>query len=244
MRSRLRPIAAALLTAAAAVGALSACDLGPMKKSEDDATVSRKISAIRIDGDSGAITLHGKPGTTGAELHRTVRYRDDRPDGPTHRVENGVLVLGGCGEDCSVEYEATVPAGIPVSGETSSGSIDLTGVGATHVKSSSGAIELTDIAGPADVESTSGAVTGHDLGTGPVKAKATSGALNLTLASPQDVEAETSSGSLTVTAPGGPYRVTAETSSGSRNISVPQSPSAPHHLDLTTSSGALKVRNG
>ncbi|MFI0740175.1 DUF4097 family beta strand repeat-containing protein [Streptomyces sp. NPDC021100] len=244
MRSRLRPIAAALLTAAAAVGALSACDLGPMKKSEDDATVSRKVSAVRIDGDSGAITLHGKPGTTGAELHRTVHYRDDRPDGPTHRVENGVLVLGGCGEDCSVDYEVTVPAGIPVSGGTSSGSIDLERVGATHVKSSSGAIELTDIAGPLDVESTSGAVKGHDLTSGPVKAKATSGALDLTLASPQDVEAETSSGSLTVTAPDGPYRVTADTDSGSKNISVPQSPSAPHHLNLTTSSGALKVRNG
>ncbi|MBZ4322784.1 DUF4097 family beta strand repeat-containing protein [Streptomyces huiliensis] len=244
MRPRLRPIAAALLTAAAAIGGLSACDLGLKEKFEDDAKVSQRVSAVRIDGNSGSITLHGKPGTTTTEIHRTVRYRDDRPDGPTHRVENGVLVLADCGNDCTVDYEVTVPAGIPVSGKITSGAVDLTSVGAVQVKATSGAVDLSDITGPVDIKATSGSVKARGLKDGPVKVKATSGAVDLALTSPQNVEADLTSGSLTVRAPAGPYRVTTDTDSGSKHISIPQSPSAPHHLDLSTSSGSITVKNG
>ncbi|WP_171167662.1 DUF4097 family beta strand repeat-containing protein [Streptomyces sp. I05A-00742] len=281
-RPRLRLFGVTLLTTGIAVGALSACDgLGPSKTYEDDATVSEKITSVRLEGDSGSITLRGRKDTAKVAMHRTIKYRDDRPDGPTHRVENGVLVLRDCGDSCSVNYTVDLPAGLPVSGEVTSGRLNLTDVGAVHVKATSGGvemrdvtgpvdvkatsgsvvgqglkggpvkarvtsggIEMRDVAGPVDVKATSGSVTGEDLKGGPVRAESSSGRIDLATTSPQDVWADASSGSVTVTVPGGPYRVSVHTGSGGKNISVPQSSSAPHHLDLTTSSGSITVKNG
>ncbi|MFK4111750.1 hypothetical protein [Streptomyces sp. NPDC002176] len=58
-------------------------------------------------------------------MRREVDYRGDKPQGTTHRIENGVLILGGCGNRCSVNYTVDVPAGVPVSGEVSTGSVRL-----------------------------------------------------------------------------------------------------------------------
>ena len=47
-------------------------------------------------------------------MRREVENRGDKPQGATHRIENGVLILGGCGSRCSVNYTVEVPAGVPV----------------------------------------------------------------------------------------------------------------------------------
>ncbi|MGK5639049.1 DUF4097 family beta strand repeat-containing protein [Streptomyces sp. URMC 126] len=281
MRPRLRLLGTALLTAVLGVGTLNACGWGPEERFEDDAKPTEKITSVRLAGDSGSITLRGSKDARQVSVHREVRYRDDKPDGPTFSVEDGVLVLRDCGDECSVNYTVDLPAGLPVTGGVTSGRVTASDMGAMRVQGTSGGFDLRNVTGPVDItatsgsvvmqglkggsvkaratsgdiklrdvtgavdaKATSGAVTGRDLRDGPVKAKATSGSVDLTLAAPQDIEAETTSGTLTVTAPGGPYTVTADTRSGTRHISVPQSPSAPHHLNLSTSSGAIKVRNG
>ncbi|MFF7725555.1 DUF4097 family beta strand repeat-containing protein [Streptomyces sp. NPDC008001] len=212
------------------------------KNFEDDTALSQKITSVRLESGSGAVTLRGKNGATKVDLHRYVEYDGDRPEGATHRVENGVLVLGGCGDDCSVAYTVDLPAGIPVTGETSSGAVTLSRTGAVQVATSSGAIDLNDISGTVAIRSTSGAITGHGLKGGPVKAKSSSGAVELATSSPQDVRVEAESGAVTLTVPDAAYQVTTKSGSGGTDIGVTNDPSGPHRLDLTTSSGAITVK--
>ncbi|MGW2185928.1 DUF4097 family beta strand repeat-containing protein [Streptomyces sp. NPDC001719] len=240
MRAPLR-LLIGVVTAGIAVGGISACDL-VRKNFEDDTTVSEKITSVRLDSGSGAITLRGKESATTVGLHRYVEYGGDRPQGTTHRVDNGVLVLSGCGDDCSVAYTVDLPEGLPVTGETSSGEVKLSRTGPVTVATSSGAIGLTDIHGPVDVRASSGAITGRGLKDGPVKAKSSSGTIDLTMSAPQDVRAEARSGAVTVTTPDGPYHVTARSDSGGKDIAVSDDPSAAHRLDLSTSSGAISVK--
>lgn len=239
MRARLR-LLTAVATTGIALGGLSAC--GMLRDHfDDDTTVTEKITSVRLDSGSGAITLHGKEGATKVDLHRYVEYDGDRP-GQTHHVENGVLVLSGCGNDCSVAYTVDLPAGIPVTGETSSGAVELAHTGPVSVSTSSGAIELDDIKGAVDVRASSGAITGKRLNGGPIKAKTSSGAIDLGASSPEDVKAQASSGAVTVAVPADRYRVTAKSRSGGMEIAIDDDPTGPHHLDVSTSSGAIHVK--
>ncbi|GHG74980.1 DUF4097 family beta strand repeat-containing protein [Streptomyces griseocarneus] len=240
MRARLR-LLTALVTTGIAVGGLSACGMF-RENFEDDTKLSEKITSVRLNSGAGGVTLRGKGGTTEVNLHRYVEYGGDRPEGTTYRVENGVLVLSGCGADCSVAYTVDLPEGIPVTGETSSGAVKLSRTGAVKVTTGSGAIDLDDIGGAVEVRSDSGAITGRELKGGLIKSRTSSGAIDLTAASPQDIQAETDSGAVTLTVPDGRYRVTAKSDSGGKDIAVSDNPSGTHRLDLTTGSGAITVK--
>ncbi|MFC9975688.1 DUF4097 domain-containing protein [Spirillospora sp. NPDC127200] len=230
----------ALAAAAVGVTMLGACELTPESTFEDGADLRQKITAVRLDDiGSGRVTVRG--GAAGASLRRTLKYRDDRPDGPTHRVRDGVLTLTGCGSRCSVDYTVQLPAGIPVSGGTSSGSISLTRVGPVEVTTSSGSIRLDGIAGTVKARTSNGRIEAGDLrGTG-IDVQTSNGAIKLAPATAQNVRAKTSNGEITVTAPAGRYRISTRSSNGDRNITVPNDPSAAHVLDLTTSNGDITV---
>ncbi|MEV4441831.1 DUF4097 family beta strand repeat-containing protein [Streptomyces sp. NPDC049577] len=242
MRTRLR-LLTAVLTAGIAIGGLSACGGLFREHFKDDTTVSQKITSVRLDTGSGAVTLRGGTGAGTVTVHRYVEYGGDRPEGATHRVENGVLVLSGCGADCSVGYTVDLPAGIPVTGATSSGAVTLSGTGAVKVTTGSGAIDLDGIRGPVDVRAGSGAITGHGLGAGPVAARTGSGAVDLTVSSPQDVRAEAGSGAVTLIVPEAKYRLTAKTDNGGKDIAVDNDSSGTHRIDVSTGSGAITVRH-
>ncbi|MEE4423757.1 hypothetical protein [Streptomyces bugieae] len=127
-RTRLprRTLAAA---AAAVVGVcgIAACGLLPGKTFEDDAVVSKRITAVRLDTHSGGVTVRGGKNGDAVSLHRSVEYHGDRPQGATHRVEDGVLVLGGCGDECSVTYTIDLTPARPqhVRAKTSNGSVTV-----------------------------------------------------------------------------------------------------------------------
>ncbi|MFA1546395.1 DUF4097 domain-containing protein [Actinomadura chokoriensis] len=231
----------ALAVAAVSVTALSACDVAFGSTFEDDASLKGKVTSVQLDDiGSGRVTIRG--GASVASLHRSVKYHGDKPAGPTHRIENGVLKLRGCGSRCSVRYTLDLPAGLPVSGNTSSGSIDLSRVGAVNVATSSGSVHLEDVAGPVKARTSNGRIEGSGLKGGGVDAQTSNGKIALTLATPQDVRAKTSNGEVTVTVPAGRYRVTTRTGNGDRKIGVPNDASAPHSLDLTTSNGDITAK--
>lgn len=245
MGKRVRVIGAVAMACIGAWG-ISACGLLPGETFKDDAVVSKKITAIRLDGDSGGLTVHGGPvGGKGGKvsIQRSVTYHGDRPQGATHRVEDGVLVLGDCGDDCTVDYTLEVPAGIPVSGETSNGSVSLSKVGAVNVTTSSGAIELDGVSGAVDVRTSNGRITGRGLSGRHIGAETSNGDIDLTPATAQNVRAKTSNGSVTVKVPKGPYRISAETSSGSKDIDVAGDPAARYRLDLITSNGDITAKS-
>lgn len=232
----------AVMTVCLAVSGLGACGLGPRHTVEDQAALGEEISAVRLDSDSGGVTVHGRPGTSGATLARSIESPSESTPGPTHRVEGGTLVLSGCGQYCSVNYTVTVPPGLPVSGGTSTGAVTVNGVGSVDVGTSSGAVTLDGVAGPTRVETTNGAVRGTGIEGDSAEVRTSNGEIDLTLQAPQDVRAETGNGRITLTVPAGSYRVGTHTSNGDQQIAVPDDPSGVHGLDLRTSNGAITVR--
>ncbi|MFI6519802.1 DUF4097 family beta strand repeat-containing protein [Spirillospora sp. NPDC050679] len=230
----------ALAAAAVGVAMLSACEVTPKSTFEDGADLRQKITAVRLDGiGSGRVTVRG--GAAEASLRRTLRYRDDRPDGPTHRVRDGVLTLSGCGSGCSVDYTVQLPAGVPVSGGTSSGSISLTRVGPVEVTTNSGSIRLDGVAGTVKARTSNGRIEAAGLkGTG-IDVQTSNGEIKLAPATAQSVRAKTSNGDITVTSPAGRYKISTRTGSGDKDITVPNDPSAAHLLDLTTGNGDITV---
>ncbi|MFE7316702.1 DUF4097 family beta strand repeat-containing protein [Streptomyces sp. NPDC057555] len=241
MRRSVRFTGAAAL-AGAGVLALGACGLVVGETFSDDATVSQKITSVRVDTADGGVTLHGGKGGGTAGVHRRVTYHGDRPEGPTHKVEGGTLVLGGCGDGCSVEYTVDLPGIVPVTGGTSNGALSLSKVASVQVTTSNGGIELDGVSGAVDVRTSNGAITGTGLAGRGVTARTTNGGIELTTTTPQNVRAQTSNGALTVTVPDTGYRVSAETSSGAKRIGVHDDPAGRYRLDLTTSSGEITAR--
>lgn len=236
-----RLLCALALTTAGTV-ALAACDVsfasfGPADTYQDEAKLPSGIEAVRIDVRAGSVTV--RAGDAKPYLRRTLRYREDRPDGATHRVEDGVLILGGCGRECAASYTVDVPAGVPVSGGSSSGSLHLHRAGDVNVTTDSGSIRLAGVTGPIRARTSNGRIEGHDLKAGRIDAETSNGAITLVPSVPADVRAETSNGDITVTVTGGPYRVTATTGNGDERVNVPTAPSAPHRLDLTSGNGDI-----
>ncbi|MFG3255655.1 DUF4097 domain-containing protein [Streptomyces sp. NPDC048172] len=221
MRQRFRIMGFVALAAAGAVGT-SACGLLPEEEMEDDTKVSEKIVSVRLDTESGDITLRGEKDAPGVSLHREIEYSGEKP-GASHSVQDGVLTLKGCGEDCEVSYTVDLPAGLPVSGSTSHGDITLRAMGTTDVSTSNGDVKADGL-------------TGRSL-----RAESSNGSLDLSTAVPQDIRVNSSNGDVTVHPAKGPYRVEASTSNGDKTLKVPDEKKAPHLLDLSSSNGDITV---
>lgn len=243
MGKDLRALGAVLLAVAGVIG-LSSCGLLPEERFEDDAEVSKKITSVRVDSDSGGVTLRGRDGSRAdaVSVHREVAYKGDEPEGATHRVEDGTLVLGGCGNRCSVDYTVALPAGLPVEGQTSNGALRLSRVGKVHLSTDNGRVELKDVRGDVEVRTSDGRIKGRGLHGRSIRAKTSNGDIDLSPVTEQRIHAETSNGDISVTAPAGPYRVSAETSNGDKDVTVPRDADDGTPLDLTTSNGDITVK--
>jgi len=242
MRARTRVLGAAVM-AVIGVGGTSACELLPGETYEDDASVSEKITSVRLENGPGGVTVRGKDNLDEVKLHREVEYHGDKPAGPTHEVDGGVLKLGGCGDECEVRYTVDVPAGIPVTGETSSGELNMSKLGKVQVTTGSGGISLNDIAGAVSVRTSNGQIKGRDLKGDGIKAETSNGDVDLAPAEAQDVQVKTSNGGAELAVPAGSYQVAAKSGNGSREIGVENDPSGDHRLTVVTSNGDITVKS-
>ncbi|MCE3552082.1 hypothetical protein LWC33_11495 [Pseudonocardia sp. RS11V-5] len=222
----------------AAVATLAGCGVGVGQTARDGAALDGTVTGIRIDNQAGGVTVVGDGG---ASLERTVTYRGATAPGPSHRMEGGVLVLAGCGDNCGVDYTVHVPAGLPVTGRTRAGSLTLTQVGAVDVATDAGGITLDTVTGPARAWTSNGSITGRTLRDGDVLARTGNGEVRLGLVTPANVRVETQNGDITVTVPQAPYRVSAHTDLGQMSVRVPDVPGADLALDLRTSVGDVVV---
>lgn len=241
MRRHLRLLGAA---AAAGIGVstFGACGLIPGETFEDDAKLPEQVKSVRLAGSSGAVKLRSKQTVTKVSLHRSIEFDGDKPTKRTYDVENGELVLRGCGDDCSVSYTVDLPPRVAVRGSTSSGGISLSGVGKVNVTTDAGAVDLDDVDGSVAVRTTNGRINGRGLKGEGLRAETSNGAIDLILSTPQDVRAKTSNGAVSVTAPDGHYNVSATTSNGRKNIGLRDDPSGDNRLDLSTANGSITVK--
>ena len=238
---------AIVAVAAAATMAMSGCAwLAPPERFSDDATLDEQVQSIEIDRPEGSVTIEGVEGATSIAVSRTVTYRGEREIGETAEVRGDVLVLGGCGRNCSVEYTVELPIGVDVRGSTSNGAITLTAVNEVEVETSNGRIELDDVTGGVEASTSNGRIEGRGLAGDGIAAKTSNGAIELRLAVPQDVEAHTSNGSIDVSVPSaeGSYQVETDTSNGSVDVDIDDVVDGEFLLDLSTSNGSITVTGG
>lgn len=229
-----------VIAAGLGVSALGACGLAP-ETARDTADVPGRITSVQLDNDAGSVTLRGATGTDRVTVRRTVEYRGDKPDGRTYALTGGVLTLRGCGDECAVSYTVDLPAGLPVEGRNTAGTVQLSDVGKVAVTTSAGAIELDGASGPVDVRTSSGRIDGTGLAGGSIIARTSNGAIDLTATKPSDVRAESSNGAISLTVPKDRYRLLADTDNGDKTVGVTNDPSAAHRLDLSTSNGDIDV---
>lgn len=232
--------------------------LGWWNKDTAEATgeVPERMRTVEINNESGDVTITAGD-TDVTRVHQVFRYRWNEPD-DAYRASGDELVLEGCGWGCEVDYEVVVPRGTSVTGELSSGTATLRGVGDVDLQASSGdvavqqvdgrvnleansgEIRVADVAGPVTANANSGNIHGERL-RGAIDLQASSANIQLSLDRAQNVTAQASSGNIELTVPDQPYRVNAETN-GSQQIEVPTDPSAAHTLNLDASSGNVTVR--
>lgn len=228
------------------------------------------VTRVEISSGSGNVQIRHDPGApAGVRQHENRGLTDwlpwnwggEEPEAP--QTDNGVLRLNtDCGWNCSVDYVVNLPNSVPVEGELGSGELSVDGMSSVNADVSSGSvqlhridktirahsgsgdIDLVDVGGNVDVDTSSGEIDGRGLRGAELRARTGSGNLQLTMASPQFVDAETGSGEVELTVPPGPYRVNTSTGSGNEQIDVARDQNAQRRLNLSTGSGDLEVRSG
>lgn len=258
MRTGLAVVGAALLLFMGAV-----LTLGPFGDPEERSTEVTGISRVEISGASGNVQVRYRPGDTGVVHEKVSRNRWWSHDSQVHhRVENGTLVLdANCGWRCQVDYEVTLPAEVPVTGDLGSGDLRVSGMrsvqadvksgsveledisGRVEVRASSGDIRLADVQGDVVVRTGSGEISGSDLRGRQLTAESGSGDVELAVSEAESVRVETGSGDIELTVPPGAYAVKSRTGSGEEEIEVPVDPNARQELLLSTGSGSIRVDN-
>ncbi|MFE0423338.1 DUF4097 family beta strand repeat-containing protein [Streptomyces sp. NPDC058953] len=234
-------VAVAGLVVALVAGA-SGCGLNG-DSFDDNSALSGKITSVLLDDTGADVTVKGTSGTRSLTLERRVEYRDDRPKKPTHRIENGVLVLGGCGRDCSVEYEVEVPEGTPVRGEMSKGTVKLSRVGAVKVTTKSGRIEMNGVKGAVEVKTSKGRITGRNIQGNRITAAAGDGTVHLTVRTPASVTATTDGGRISLRVPKARYQVAVASDGGDKNVDIAHDPRGRHKITLKTKDGDITLRD-
>jgi hypothetical protein len=249
--------AGALTLVAATTAALTGCAgvLGAKMTYND--TVQKKITEIRIDGDSGDVNIK-TAAVDETTITRLVRHSSN-PEA-SYRLDGTVLTIDtDCGHNCSVSYEIKAPAGVAVSGELHSGDVALDGVGATDLQVTSGnvtahntvgAVKLRATSGDVDVFDSKAAVTAQVTSgnvramnaAGPVDIKATSGDVQVKMAVVQPVRAHASSGNVDVIVPPGSYKIVTDTGSGDESVAgLTNDPSSSTLIDARAGSGDVSV---
>jgi Putative adhesin len=255
---------ASIAVAAIALGVVaSGCDIhfgvqDFRKQMAANAQVSAHVTAVNVSSSSGTVKIHAGTGS-GVTIQRTVHYNSGHPH-PSQSVQGGTLTFDNGCDQCTIDYDLTVPASVSVTAHADSGDVNVDGVASADLKTSSGTlradnikgslsahvdsgdIKLETVGGAVDVSTDSGSINGTGLSGTVANAKADSGDIRLDFtAIPTSVTARTSSGGLHVMVPDHPYDITGNSSSGGRHINVTQDPHSTNKLDLTTDSGDLTV---
>ncbi|PWB97010.1 DUF4097 family beta strand repeat-containing protein [Salinibacterium hongtaonis] len=235
-------ILAVVAAAALTITAVSGCVFFPRSTFSDDASIDDRVDSVVIDSDSGTVSITGVEGLDVITVNRVIKHYGN-PPGSTVTVDNGTLLLEGCGFRCDVSYTIEVPAGTPVSGGTENGLIQLQNLGDVDVSTSNGRIELVDIDGDVEAGTSNGRIKGTGLSGGDIVVETSNGSIELALSTPQNVRAETSNGGIDLTVPRGEYRVDASTSNGRTDIGITDTPDADNEIELRSSNGSISVKS-
>jgi hypothetical protein len=216
---------------------------------EEQSFPAAGLTALRVDGSSGSITIAGADTDT---IHVTAEISDGlRQTGESRRVVGDTLQLHSTcpnfGSDwCHVDYDVTVPRDLTVVVRSGDGSVDISGLrSAVTVGTDNGSVDLEDLSGDVHVGSDNGRITALRLGSPTVAADTDNGRLTLEFATaPTTVAATADNGRITVVVPndGTGYRVETATDNGSEDVTVPRDDASAHTITARTDNGSITIR--
>lgn len=248
-------IAVAAVTAFMAIVPLGVQIWGRLlRQTESIPAVShRAITALEVEAGSGSVTVGaGPPGQVAVE--QTLRWTLSKPHVEQSWRGDTLILKAVCGRrvelfaslECGVDLHVRVPAGVTVRATVASGNITAQGfTGALRLQARSGTVNVAGTRGPVWARADSGSINGTDLSSPQVDARTRSGAVGLGFAdAPEQVTATAGSGSVTVALPRGfRYRVNGTSASGDLRIDDGlRDDGSSHRVDVTTRSGAVRVR--
>jgi hypothetical protein len=225
---------------------------------------SRAQARVTIDNANATV----RPGSGDLiSLSGTLRGSLARPTFSSRSAASGLTLHSQCWSwagFCSLKYEITAPAALPLTVFDGSGNLNVSGFrGHVTLSNDSGELGASDLAGTISLSNGSGDITASDLngdgvqlsdGSGnifvgglaatDVAGNNGSGDITLTFTKvPRQVNVTDGSGNITLVLPGGPtlYHVEASSQSGSSNVSVKQARSSPYVIIASSGSGNVKV---
>ncbi|GAA3881433.1 hypothetical protein GCM10022243_52530 [Saccharothrix violaceirubra] len=253
-------IVAAVAVVTVAMG-LTSCVKFVQETLRDEHTIKDQIATVRVQNGSGDAFVRSSDQATEVRIVRTFNFSKsmDAPPKDTYRTEGSTLVLEGCGNQCSVDYEVVVPAkDVKIVGENSSGDVRFEDLASVEIDLGSGNATLKGISGAVRLENNSGDVNATDVGgdftgqlgsgnatltgmRGAVSVDNNSGDLIVKMAQVKPVRAEAGSGNVDVRVPAGAYKVEAGSGSGNTDVSVKSDPAATVDLVLRANSGDVTL---
>ncbi|MFF5075798.1 DUF4097 family beta strand repeat-containing protein [Actinoplanes sp. NPDC000266] len=208
--------------------AVAAACAGPSETGEKTYKTDTPITALVVDARAATVTIETADGPV--SVREEHRWSDRRPttantvDGQTLR-----LTESGCGGDdvrCDVKFHVVMPAAV-----------------SADISSQAGAVKIDGLTGNLRVRSQAAAVEATALGAGQVTVETRAGAVSLEFAEAPGLARVTSdAGAVTVRVPDTTaYAVEAAVSMGARDVSVREDPTSPHHIQVKTSAGAVRI---
>lgn len=248
MRHRAGAVAAAVVVLACgmAVSALAGCSgAGPLQHRTRDYRVGGPVRTLVVHGHVGGVRVSG--GDVGeVSVTERIGFRDTAPV-TSHRVSMGTLTLDSrcpARDGCTVGYDITLPAATAVRVSDNVGTITLRSLsGRVTASTDVGNIDLTSVSGPIEVTGHAGQILGHGVSSPHAVVHLSAGRIDMTFsAAPATLTAASTAGSVTLRVPAGvSYAVHASTTVGSTRVTVPSSPSSPHVIMATVTTGAVTV---
>lgn len=246
---------------------LAGC-IGPVERGSFDKTVSVSGPAqlelrngsgqvfVRAGGD-GQVRIHGDFSVWGMGFESARREASDLSERPPVEQQGNIVRVGYEIERfrrVSIEYTITVPAQTEARIDVGSGRIDLSGIaGPADLRSGSGSVRAAQIGDRVEARTGSGAIEMNDI-KGETTAIAGSGSISFSRGS-GGVSAQTGSGRVTIDHPGGRVTIRAgsgsidledasadtRASTGSGRLRVTGNPAAGAFWDLDTRSGGVTL---
>jgi DUF4097 and DUF4098 domain-containing protein YvlB len=224
-----------ILLAIAGVGVgLTGCGVLNQQTFNDSRSENNRITEVRIEGDSGRVTLK-KSGTV-AQIERAVHYEDKKPSQRFDTVQNGVLTLNTeCAKrGCDIDYTVSLPDSVRVTGRLDSGRLDASDIASATLTTDSGRISVSGATGDLTATTDSGSISVSRV-TGSVTLKSESGKLSVSRAG-GPVVLQSDSGAISADGLTGP-QTTARTEAGSVSINA----AALQDIKVETDSGKASV---
>jgi hypothetical protein len=190
-----------------AMAGLSGCFV-QMHQDDGITEIDEPFDTVVVSVDTGAVEIHGTDELM-PEVDWDMRWGMGCPE-VDFTVHDGVLyVEGSCPAGawtCSTDFELTVPEGVDLEVQITTGRLQAEDVGAVRAELTTGDIEIVGARNEVALEVTTGTISATELEVEAAWAEVTTGSIALELAEPfSEIEAELVTGDVSLEVPGGCY---------------------------------------